>query len=109
VRRENQDEVPSFHQSGKTRDAEWHEEETKDLPAVETGISARGAEHQSKTDDPRKSDRCQPQIAARIKLARDEEEVPDQVTPQDHLPSSKLREIVHQRGLSVLLEQAATP
>src|SRR4030095_13162613 len=87
VRRENQDEATPFNQSGKTRNAEWHEEKTKDLPAVEAGIPARGTEHQSKSDDPRKSDRRQPQIAARIKIACDEEEVPNQVAPKDHLSS----------------------
>jgi len=95
ARRENQDEAAPFHQRRETRDAERHEEETKELPAVEAGVFAGGADDERDADDGGDAERGEPEIAARVEVSRREKEIPDEVTPERDFARLEFGEVSH--------------
>jgi hypothetical protein len=84
IRRKDEDEAAVLDEGGEAGDAERHEEETKDLPAVELGgrIGACGAEDEGDADDGAEAEGGEPNARPGIEIADKDYQVPDEVAPQ---------------------------
>ncbi len=83
---EYEDVTGILHQRGKARDAERHQEQAKDLPAVQFRSALAGtarADHERHSDDRAQAERSEPESRPQIEVVPYVDTVPDRVTPQD--------------------------
>jgi len=82
----DQDIAGVFHEGRKAGNAKGHQEETKDLPAVELGSAfagSTGANDKSGADDGAEAKGSEPEARAKIKMVPDIHGIPDRVAPKN--------------------------
>ena len=84
--RKDQNEASILDECREAGHAKWHQEEAKCLPSVEADLYRTGAcraEVQSTADDECQTDRGEPQPRVGIEVSDQNNQIPDQVAPQN--------------------------
>ena len=98
-RRKNEHITCIFDQRRKARNAKRHEEQPKNLPAIQLSASSTGAscaDHQRHSDNRAQSERGEPKTQTGIKITNQHNQVPDEVAPKDEAPFGKVRQVTDQ-------------
>lgn len=86
VRGKDQNKSAVLYQRSETRNAKWHQKEAKGLPAVKSYLRrarACRAKIERKADDQREANRRKPQPWIGIEISHQNDQIPDQVAPQN--------------------------
>src|SRR5262245_39256905 len=84
IRRKDENESAAFHQRRKARDAEWHQEQAENLPAVELSrrVCTGGTQDEGNADDGAEAEGREPQARNGIEVTHQDDGVPNEVAPE---------------------------